>query len=67
MAKRREVGRGEVPDIDQILLELFASQLLLERATGPGEPVSRPAMARPAAKTNAQRRKRPAASGSRDG
>jgi hypothetical protein len=56
-----------VPDIDQVLLELFAGQLLLERAAGPEEPVSRPALARPAAKARARRRKRPAASSSRDG
>jgi hypothetical protein len=62
MAKRREVERGEVLDIDQILLELFAGQLLLERATGPEEPA-----ARPAAKAAARRRKRPAVSSSKDG
>jgi hypothetical protein len=62
MAKRRAGDRGKVADIDQILLELFAGQLLLEPAAGPAEPV-----ARPAAKTNARGRKRPAASGSRDG
>jgi hypothetical protein len=67
MAKRREVDRGKVADIDQILLELFAGQLLLERAAGPEEPVSRPALARPAAKARARRRKRPAASSSRGG
>ena len=67
MAKRREVDRGDVPDIDQVLLELFAGQLLLERAPGPEEPVSRPALARPAAKARARRRKRPAASSLRDG
>jgi hypothetical protein len=48
--------------IDQVLLELFAGQRLLEPAAGPAEPVARPAV-----KTNARRRKRPAASGSRDG
>ena len=47
MAKRREVDRGDVPDIDQVLLELFAGQLLLERAAGPEEPVSRPAQDAP--------------------
>jgi hypothetical protein len=67
MAKRRAGDRGKVADIDQILLELFAGQLLLERAAGPEEPVSRPALARPAAKASARRRKRPAASSSRDG
>ena len=54
MAKRREVGRGKVAAIDQVLLELFAGQLLLERAAGPEEPVSRPALARPAAKASAR-------------
>jgi hypothetical protein len=48
MAKRREVDRGELPDIDQVLLELFAGQLLLERSAGPEAPVARPARARPA-------------------
>jgi hypothetical protein len=67
MAKRREVDRGKVTDIDQVLLELFAGQLLLARAAGPEEPVARPALARPAAKARARRRKRPAASSSRDG
>jgi hypothetical protein len=67
MAKDREVDRGDVPEIDQVLLELLASQLLLERAAGPEEPVARPALARPAAKARARRRKRPAASRSRDG
>ena len=67
MAKRREVERGEVLDIDQVLLELFAGQLLLERAAGPEEPVLRPALARPAAKASARRRKRPAASSARGG
>ena len=67
MAKRREVDRGDVPDIDQVLLELFAGQLLLERAAGPEAPVARPALARPAAKASARRRKRPAASSLRDG
>jgi hypothetical protein len=67
MAKRREVDRGKVADIDQVLLELFAGQLLLERAAGPEEPVSRPALARPAAKASARRRKRPAASSPRGG
>ncbi len=67
MAKDREVDRGKVAAIDQILLELFAGQLVLERAAGPEEPVSRPALARPAAKANARHRKRPAASRSRDG
>ena len=43
MAKRREVDRGDVPDIDQVLLELFAGQLLLERAAGSEAPVLRPA------------------------
>ena len=67
MAKRREVDQGEVPDIDQVLLELFAGQLLLERAPGPEEPAARPALARPAAKASARRRTRPAASSSRGG
>ena len=67
MTKRREVDRGDVPEIDQVLLELFAGQLLLERAAGPEEPVSRPALARPAAKARARRRKRPTALRSRDG
>ena len=67
MAMRREVDRGDVSDIDQVLLELFVGQLLLERAAGPEEPVSRPALARLAAKASARRRKRPAASRSRDG
>ena len=58
MAKRREVDRGKLADIDEVLLE---------RAAGPEEPVSRPALARPAAKASARRRKRPAASRSRDG
>jgi hypothetical protein len=62
MAKRRGVDQRKVTDINQVLLELLAGQLLLERAAGLEEPV-----ARPAAKTNARRRKRPAASGSRDG
>ena len=62
MAKRREVDRGKVPDIDQVLLELFASQLLLERAAGPEEPALRPA-----AKASVRRRKRPAAPSSKDG
>jgi hypothetical protein len=56
-----------VPDIDQVLLELFAGQLLLERAAGPEEPAARPALARPAAKASARRRKRLAASSARDG
>ena len=55
MAKRREVDRGEVLDIDQVLLELFAGQLLLERAAASEEPVSCPALARPAAKASARR------------
>jgi hypothetical protein len=67
MAKRREVDRGKVADIDQVLLELFAGQLLLERAVGPEEPAARPARARPAAKASARRRKRPAASSPRGG
>jgi hypothetical protein len=67
MAKDREVDRGKVADIDQILLELFAGQLLLERAATQEEPVSRPALARPAAKARARRRKRPAASSPRGG
>jgi hypothetical protein len=67
MAKHREVERGEVADIDQVLLELFAGQLLLERAAASEEPAARPALARPAAKASARRRKRPAASRSRDG
>jgi hypothetical protein len=67
MAKRREVDRGDVPDIDQVLLELFVGQLLLERAAGPEEPAARPALARPAAKASARRRKRPAASSARGG
>jgi hypothetical protein len=67
MAKRREVDRGKVADIDQVLLELFAGQLLLERAAGPEEPAARPALARPAAKAHARRRKRPTASSLRDG
>jgi hypothetical protein len=67
MAKRREVDRGAVAAIDQVLLELFAGQLLLERAPGPEEPAARPALARPAAKARARRRKRPVASSSRDG
>ncbi len=67
MAKRREVDRGAVADIDQVLLELFAGQLLLERAPGPEEPAARPALARPAAQARARGRKRPAASSSRDG
>jgi hypothetical protein len=67
MAKRREVGRGEVPDVDQVLLELFTGQLLLERAAGPEEPVSRPARARSAAKAGGRRRRRPAASSAKDG
>jgi hypothetical protein len=67
MAKRRAGDRGKVADIDQILLELFAGQLLLERAAGPEEPVARPALARPAAKANARRRTRPTASRLNDG
>jgi hypothetical protein len=67
MAKRREVDRGKLADIDQVLLELFVGQLLLERAAGPEEPVSRPALARPAAKASARRSKRPAASSPRGG
>ena len=67
MAKRREVDQRKLADIDEVLLELFVGQLLLERAVGPEEPVSRPALARPAAKASARRRKRPAASRSRDG
>jgi hypothetical protein len=66
MARRREMDRGEVPDIDQVLLELFAGQLLLERAPGPEAPVSRPARARPAAKAGTRRR-RSAASSARGG
>ena len=45
----------------------FFTPLLLERAAGPEAPVSRPALARPAAKARARRRKRPAASRSKDG
>ena len=67
MAKRRAGDRGKVADIDQILLELFAGQLLLERAAGPEEPVSRPARARSAAKAGGRRRRRPAASSAKDG
>jgi hypothetical protein len=67
MAKRRGVDQGEVPDIDQVLLELFADQLLLERAPGPEAPVSRPARARPAAKAGTRRRRRPAASSASGG
>jgi hypothetical protein len=67
MTKRREGGRGKVAAIDQVLLELFAGQLFLERAAGPEAPAARPALARPAAKASARRRKRPAASSSRDG
>jgi hypothetical protein len=44
MAKRRAGDRGKVADIDQILLELFAGQLLLERAAGPEALVARPAL-----------------------
>jgi hypothetical protein len=67
MAKRRGVDRGEVPDIDQVLLDLFAGQLLLERAPGPEAPVARPARVRPAAKAGTRRRRRSAASSARDG
>jgi hypothetical protein len=67
MAKHRGVDCKVTADVDQVLLELFAGQLLLERAAGPEEPVSRPALARPAAKARARRRKRPTASRSRDG
>ncbi len=67
MAKRRDVDRGDMADIDQVLLELFAGQLLLERAAGPEEPAARPILARPAAKASARRRKRLAASSARDG
>jgi hypothetical protein len=67
MAKRRGVNRGEVLDIDQVLLDLFAGQLLLERAPGPAAPVSRPARVRPAAKAGTRRRRCPAALSARDG
>ena len=67
MVKRREVERGTVPDIDQVLLELFAGQLLLKRAPGLEAPVARPAAARPAAKAGGRRGKRPAAPRARGG
>jgi hypothetical protein len=61
MVKRRGVERREVPGIDQVLLELFVGQLLLEPAPGPEAPVSRPA-----AKARTRHRKRPAASSAKD-
>jgi hypothetical protein len=67
MAKRRQVDRGEVTDIDQVLLELFAGQLLLERVPGPETPVARPARVQPVAKAGTRRRRRPAASSARGG
>ena len=67
MAKRREVDRRKLADIDDVLLELFVGQLLLERAAGPEELVSRPARARSAAKAGGRRRRRPAASSAKDG
>jgi hypothetical protein len=67
MAKRRQVDQGKVANIDQVRLELFAGQLLLERAPGPEAPVSCPARVRPVAKAGTQRRRCPAASSAREG
>jgi hypothetical protein len=67
MAKRRQVDRGKVANIDQVLLELFAGQLLLERAPGPETPVARPARVQPVAKAGTWRRRRPVASSAREG
>jgi hypothetical protein len=67
MAKRRQVEQEAVLDIDQVLLELFAGQLLLERAPGPEAPAPCPAKVRPVAKAGTRRRRRPAASSARGG
>ena len=51
MAKRRRTDQGTVVDLDQVLLELFAGQRLLEPAEVklPDNPAVRPVAARPAA------------------
>jgi hypothetical protein len=48
--KRRQTDRGAAAALDQVLLELFVGQLLLEPAEAklPGGPAVRPAAARPA-------------------
>jgi hypothetical protein len=53
MTKRREVDRGKVTDIDQVLLELLAGQLLLERAKLPGDPPPHPTSGRSPRKAKA--------------
>ena len=63
MAKRRQTDREKTADLDQILLELFAGQLLLEPAEAklPGEPAVRPVAVRPAASAKGKPRNRPPA------
>ena len=47
MAKRRRKDHGAAAQLDQVLLELFAGQLLLEPAAAklPGNPAVRPVAA----------------------
>lgn len=58
MVKRREVEREEAPDIDQVLLELFAGQLLLAPAEAklPDDSAVRPTPGPPPRKATAGQR-----------
>ena len=58
MAKRRQTDQRAAAQLDQVLLALFAGQLLLEPAEAklPGDPAVRPAAARSPRKAKPSRR-----------
>ena len=63
MAKRRRTDRGTAAELDQVLLELFAGQLLLEPAAAklPREPALHPAAVPSLARAKAKQGNRLAA------